>query len=254
MKTTKRGKLLMLACAALVAVLACLPLLWFRAQDARMFGTVNQSSGLYESREVSGDDFYLLQQVKNRTQMNRTDWMVSAGLDGTAALYTPAGNSRYNMTSSDTATDFAASLLTQLHDAEVLPDTWYHVAADNLSSYSSGELYTSSDSLGITRLLRYPHAAYDESDPEYNESPTFALDYDNKTGRLLNLWVQAPLDSSLYFGPAIRISRKEPREIFWNCFWTERGVVTTAKSTSPLSREAIACGVEWLEILSLTCG
>ena len=78
MKTTKRGKLLMLACAALVAVLACLPLLWFRAQDARMFGTVNQSSGLYESREVSGDDFYLLQQVKNRTQMNRTDWMVSA--------------------------------------------------------------------------------------------------------------------------------------------------------------------------------
>ena len=33
-----------------------------------------------------------------------------------------------------------------------------------------------------------------------------------------------------------------------------RGVVTTAKSTSPLSREAIACGVEWLEILSLTCG
>lgn len=40
MKTTKRGKLLMLACAALVAVLACLPLLWFRAQDARMFGTV----------------------------------------------------------------------------------------------------------------------------------------------------------------------------------------------------------------------
>lgn len=35
MKTTKRGKLLMLACAALVAVLACLPLLWFRAQDAR---------------------------------------------------------------------------------------------------------------------------------------------------------------------------------------------------------------------------
>ena len=36
MKTTKRGKLLMLACAALVAVLACLPLLWFRAQDARM--------------------------------------------------------------------------------------------------------------------------------------------------------------------------------------------------------------------------
>ena len=57
MKTTKRGKLLMLACAALVAVLACLPLLWFRAQDARMFGTVNQSSGLYESREVSGDDF-----------------------------------------------------------------------------------------------------------------------------------------------------------------------------------------------------
>ena len=38
MKTTKRGKLLMLACAALVAVLACLPLLWFRAQDARMFG------------------------------------------------------------------------------------------------------------------------------------------------------------------------------------------------------------------------
>ena len=24
--------------------------------------------------------------------------------------------------------------------------------------------------------------------------PTFALDYDNKTGRLLNLWVQAPLD------------------------------------------------------------
>ena len=41
MKTTKRGKLLMLACAALVAVLACLPLLWFRAQDARMFGTVN---------------------------------------------------------------------------------------------------------------------------------------------------------------------------------------------------------------------
>ena len=60
MKTTKRGKLLMLACAALVAVLACLPLLWFRAQDARMFGTVNQSSGLYESREVSGDDFYLL--------------------------------------------------------------------------------------------------------------------------------------------------------------------------------------------------
>ena len=194
MKTTKRGKLLMLACAALVAVLACLPLLWFRAQDARMFGTVNQSSGLYESREVSGDDFYLLQQVKNRTQMNRTDWMVSAGLDGTAALYTPAGNSRYNMTSSDTAADFAASLLTQLHDAEVLPDTWYHVAADNLSSYSSGELYTSSDSLGITRLLRYPHATYDESDPEYNESPTFALDYDNKTGRLLNLWVQAPLD------------------------------------------------------------
>ena len=75
MKTTKRGKLLMLACAALVAVLACLPLLWVRAQDARMFGTVNQSSGLYESREVSGDDFYLLQQVKNRTQMNRTDWM-----------------------------------------------------------------------------------------------------------------------------------------------------------------------------------
>ena len=73
MKTTKRGKLLMLACAALVAVLACLPLLWFRAQDARMFGTVNQSSGLYESREVSGDDFYLLQQVKNRTQMNRVD-------------------------------------------------------------------------------------------------------------------------------------------------------------------------------------
>ena len=49
MNTTKRGKLLMLACAALVAVLACLPLLWFRAQDARMFGTVNQSSGLYES-------------------------------------------------------------------------------------------------------------------------------------------------------------------------------------------------------------
>ena len=47
------------------------------------------------------------------------------------------------------------------------------------------------------RLLRYPHAAYDESDPEYNESPTFALDYDNKTGRLLNLWVQAPLDLSL---------------------------------------------------------
>ena len=43
MKTTKRGKLLMLACAALVAVLACLPLLWFRAQDARMFGTVNQA-------------------------------------------------------------------------------------------------------------------------------------------------------------------------------------------------------------------
>ena len=148
MKTTKRGKLLMLVCAALVAVLACLPLLWFRAQDARMFGTVNQSSGLYESREVSGDDFYLLQQVKNRTQMNRTDWMVSAVLDGTAALDTPAGNSRYNMTSSDTAADFAASLLTQLHDAEVLPDTWYHVAADNLSSYSSGELYTSSDSLG----------------------------------------------------------------------------------------------------------
>lgn len=57
MKTTKRGKLLMLACAALVAVLACLPLLWFRAQDARMFGTVNQSSGLYESRDVNGDDF-----------------------------------------------------------------------------------------------------------------------------------------------------------------------------------------------------
>lgn len=196
MKTTKRGKLLMLTCAALVAVLACLPLLWFRAQDSRMFGIARKTAGLYESRQVSGDDFYLLQQVKNRTQMNRIDWMVSAGLDGTASLYTPAGSSRYDMTSSDTAADFAASLLTQLHDAEVLPDTWYHVAADNMSSYS-GELYTSSDSLGITRLLRYPHAAYDESDPEYNEYPTFALDYDNKTGRLLNLWVQAPLDEPI---------------------------------------------------------
>ncbi len=196
MKTTKRGKLLMLACAALVAVLACLPLLWFRAQDSRMFGVARKNASLYESRQVSGDDFYLLQQVKNRTQMNRIDWMVSAGLDGTASLYTPAGSSRYDMTASDTAADFAASLLTQLHDAEVLPDTWYHVAADNMSSYS-GELYTSSDSLGITRLLRYPHAAYDESDPEYNEYPTFALDYDNKTGRLLNLWVQAPLDEPI---------------------------------------------------------
>ena len=67
MKTTKRGKLLMLACAALVAVLACLPLLWFRAQDARMFGTVNQSSGLYESREVSEADFSLLPRGINRT-------------------------------------------------------------------------------------------------------------------------------------------------------------------------------------------
>lgn len=94
----------MLACAALVAVLACLPLLWFRAQDARMFGTVNQSSGLYESREVSGDDLSITT-GQNRTQMNRTDWMVSAGLDGTAALYTPAGSSRYNMISSDTAAD-----------------------------------------------------------------------------------------------------------------------------------------------------
>ena len=71
MKTTKRGKLLMLACAALVAVLACLPLLWFRAQDARMFGTVNQSSGLYESREVSGDDFYLLQPLQHDLQRYR---------------------------------------------------------------------------------------------------------------------------------------------------------------------------------------
>lgn len=194
MKTTKRGKLLMLACAALVAVLACLPLLWFRAQDARLFGAVQQNSGLYESRQVSGDDFYLLQQVKNRTQLSRTYWIASTGLNTAASLYTPAGSSRYNMTSSDSAADFAASLLTELHDAGVLPDAWYHAAADDLSSYSSNELYTSSDSLGITRLLRYPHAAYDEADPEYSECPTFALDYDNKTGRLLNLWIQAPLD------------------------------------------------------------
>lgn len=75
------------------------------------------------------------------------------------------------MTSSDTATDFAASLLTQLHDAEVLPDTWYHVAADNLSSYSSGELYTSSDSLGITRLLRYPMPPMMKATPNTTNPP-----------------------------------------------------------------------------------
>ena len=197
MKTTKRGKLLILACAALVAVLACLPLLWFRIQDASLFGIARKNSGLYESREVSGDDFYLLQQVKNRTQMSRTIWMTSTGLGTAASLYTPAGSSRSDMTTSNTAADFTASLLTELNDAGVLPDAWYHAAADSLSSYNSNELYTSSDSLGITRVLRYPHAAYDESDPAYYEYPVFALDYDNKTGRLLSLWIQSPLDGTV---------------------------------------------------------
>ena len=147
MKTTKRGKLLMLACAALVAVLACLPLLWFRAQDARMFGTVNQSSGLYESREVSGDDFYLLQQVKNRTQMNRTDWMVSAGLDGTAALYTPAGSVFHTSWQAGESTYIAAEspvgqllLLSWVYDD--LSDNWFQTYQQYLAPASDPTIMT----------------------------------------------------------------------------------------------------------------
>lgn len=94
----------MLACAALVAVLACLPLLWFRAQDARMFGTVNQSSGLYESREVSGDDFiYYSRSKPHPDEPHGLDGFRRAGRHSSPVY--PAGSSRYNMTSSDTAAD-----------------------------------------------------------------------------------------------------------------------------------------------------
>lgn len=195
MKTTKRGQRLMLACAGLVAFLVCLPLLWFRVQDAQLFGTAQQVDSLYESRTVTGDDFYLLQQVKNRTSYIYSSLQIAPELSTSVSMYSPAGNTRNDMTLSTGAVSFAANLLSQLNSAGALPDAWYHAAADGLTSYGC-ELYTSSDSLGITRVLRYPRSA-SEADlgSEDEDCPVFALDYDNKTGGLLALWIQSPLES-----------------------------------------------------------
>lgn len=195
MKTTKRGWLMVLACVLLVAALACLPLFWFRTQDASMFGSARQEDSLYESRTVTGDNFYLLQQAKNRTQATLTSWQIPQELNTSVSMYSPAGNSRSEMTLSVNAASFAANLLSQLNEAGALPDAWYHAAADDLNSYGY-ELYTSSDSLGITRVLRFSRSAYDVESSNSDECPIFALDYDNKTGGLLALWIQAPLDQS----------------------------------------------------------
>lgn len=190
MKTTKRGVFRIVLCLVIVLILAILPTFWFVLRDRQSIGVAHPVEGAYTSRQPDANDYYLLTQLRLRTREQESDFSLWNKADNG---YLSSGSSRAEMTMVGDMGMRAQELLDSLRQAGALPDSYYRAAVQDLYPVDS-RVYASSDSLGILRLSCFPHQATDTNDPDYYEAPRFELEIENRTGKLLSLWINVPAD------------------------------------------------------------
>lgn len=183
-RNAKRG-LLLAVCAAAIVPLAAIPLGWFALTDAAMVGQTRDQQTPYTSILPTGDDYYLLRQLKTRVELAKrgSTGPVYSEEDGVQGMYLSGATFSGNMTYADSdMVAYRDEVLTTLVDGGVLPQTWYDQVMEEID-YWAGSTYYSTDSLGFLRLKTYVG----------DDSGTCLLDLevDSRTGKVVALWISA---------------------------------------------------------------
>ena len=144
---------LLLGCAALMALLAAVPLGWFALSDAALLDRPAAMTQPYESVTPSGDDFYLIRQLRTQAELVNVDYTGSTKVTG-ETIYTPSGDEMMSMRQDYTLAQHADGLLVSLEEAGVLPSDWVYTARNQLS-VDGYTIWYSMDSLGFLRLCRF---------------------------------------------------------------------------------------------------
>ena len=141
---------LLLGCAALMALLAAVPLGWFALSDAALLDRPAAMTQPYESVTPSGDDFYLIRQLRTQAELAAASYATGTPNDGDI-LYTPSGNSVYGMTYNYAMGNYLQNLLDEMSMAGVLERSWATAAREAIET-TGGNVYYSNDTLGFTRI------------------------------------------------------------------------------------------------------
>ena len=176
---------LLLGCAALMALLAAVPLGWFALSDAALLDRPAAMTQPYESVTPSGDDFYLIRQLRTQAELVNVDYTGSTKVTG-ETIYTPSGDEMMAMRQDYTMAQYADGLLVSLEEAGVLPSDWVYTARNQLS-VDGYTIWYSMDSLGFLRLCRFEPGS---------GVLTLQIIVESRTGKPVNLFIASDLPLS----------------------------------------------------------
>lgn len=173
-----------LAAAAAALGLALVPLGWFAVSDAALLDRPAAMTTPYTSPSVSGDDYYLIRQLR-------------AQLEGVAAseglreyevgqmYYAPSGELPDSMNTGWSMNEYLARCVQDLAAAGVLDEHWAGVAGGILEqSANQYACYYSSDSLGFTRISIFLQ--------QDDTIPDLSVVIESKTSLPVSIWVRSP--------------------------------------------------------------
>lgn len=172
----RRTLALAAGCAALVALLAATLLAWFAFTDSTLLDRAAAMDQPYTSITPTGEDYYLIRQLNAQKEALERQY---TGEDGDQ-LYQAGGVIREEMIQSYTMGSYLQSLLSGLQAAGVITRGWYNAAVELIDQYSDF-VYSSSDSLGFTRICVF--AGYDAY------RPAVMVVVESKTGTPVTLWI-----------------------------------------------------------------
>lgn len=179
-----RTVLLLAGCAVLMALLAAVPLGWFALSDAALLDRPAAMTQPYESVTPSGDDFYLIRQLRTQAELSPKSYAGDM-TDANGTLYTQSGSYVYNMTSGYYGMqEYLESLLDEMEAAGVLDESWAAAAQTVLDNYGAN-VYYSNDTLGFTRISVFGE----------NEECLLELIVENRTSKPVS--VQIASDANL---------------------------------------------------------
>ena len=169
------------AVAAAVVLLALTPLAWFWFSDTALLGAPAAMTRPYTSLTATGDDFYLIRQLRAQREAIRTSYGFDFGRDGIENLYTGSAESMEDMTYSWGMAEYLTEMIEQLREAQVLDDTWAD-AAQRAVGYGKGAytVYYSNDSLGFTRISVFRTDLY---------VPLLSVVVESKTSLPVTVWI-----------------------------------------------------------------
>lgn len=129
---------------ALLVVLTALPTVWFAVYDRTLLPRETAAEDPYQNRTLTGDDFYLLHQLRER----ESRMLTSRTLSGEPVLYRNNALLDYDPSlDSETVSRFDA-----LYAAGVLPQDWYALLLFTTAD-DSQSMYGTSDTMGFLDIF-----------------------------------------------------------------------------------------------------